>query len=252
MKYSLWLFLILCCLILAACEEPTAASESGAQSTSIATTAATEAETPEKPEEIIFQVSCICELTDPEGKTLHCGGPYDFHGTIDGTPDRVYGTNPSWFEFSVPYREYYRFEVTKKKYLLDCNLFHSSRISAEGPQEVIWKPSGWEVKSTGSDVNLLLNCGDQRGGGFLAVLDFHTDADADIVLTKDSISVSGASGEAAVHVFDIKTMKSSEDQVIPVRGGALKIDLSTVPAGTVKITADGESSDLALVWDESD
>ena len=252
MKYSLWLLLILCCLILAACEEPTAASESGAQSTSIATTAATETETPEKPEEIIFQVSCICELKDPEGKTLHCGGPYDFHGTIDATPDRVYGTNPSWFEFKVPYRDYYTFQAKLNKFLIDSYSCHLSRITARGPKEVIWKTDGWTVKSDGTDVTVKLNGSDAQGGGYLSTLSFHTDADADIVLTKDSISVSGASGEAAVHVFDIKTMNSSEDQVIPVRGGALKIDLSAVSAGTVKITADGENSDLALVWHESD
>ena len=234
------------CFVFSACRSTAEGTANNTKNTSVATTAATELEIPD---EISFEVSCLCDLTDPEGKTLHCGGPNDFYGTIDGTPDRMYGTNPAWFAFNVPYQEYYIFRAELNVFLIQSYSCHFSRITARGPKEVIWNPDGWKVNSDGTDVALHLYCGDD---GFLVDLTFHTDADADIVLTEDSISVSGASGEAAVQIFDIKTMKSSEDQVIPVRGGALKIDLSAVPAGTVKITADGESSDVPLVWSESD
>ena len=243
------LIAIAVCLVFSACRSTAEGTANNTKNTSVSTTAAAEVEIPD---EISFEVSCLCELTDPEGKTLHCGGPNDFFGTIDGTPGRVYDVNPAFFEFKVPYREYYAFQAKENAFLIRSCSCHFSRITARGPKEVIWNPDGWQVKSDGTDVTVLLNGSDAQGGGYLSTLSFHTDADADIVLTEDSISVSGASGEAAVHVFDIKTMKSSEDQVIPVRGGALKIDLSTVPAGTVKITADGESSDLALVWSENE
>ena len=53
----------------------------------------------------------LCDLTDAEGGTLHCGGPNDFGGTIAGTAKGMSGDDPAWFNFTVPYSASYTFET---------------------------------------------------------------------------------------------------------------------------------------------
>lgn len=64
---------------------------------------------PTIPDQVDFMVGFVCDLTDAEGKTPHCGSPEDFYGTIEGKAGLMTGENPAYFHFTVPYSEKYRF-----------------------------------------------------------------------------------------------------------------------------------------------
>ena len=144
---------LLACLLLAACQDFPKEADSSGEVTEVTTTAPVV----EEPEELYFEVNCDCELTDPDGNTLHCGGPNDFYGTIEGTPGRLVGEDIVFFQFSVPYRDSYTFQARADQIIIDSYGSNSSRLFCSGYQEVVWKESGWTIKGREMNVTLLIS-----------------------------------------------------------------------------------------------
>lgn len=240
--------LFMLCFLLAACQDSPKGADPSGEVSEVTTTAPVV----EEPEELYFEVNCDCELTDPDGNTLHCGGPNDFYGTIEGTPGRLVGEDIVFFQFSVPYRDSYTFQAKADQIIIDSYGSNSSRLFCSGYQEVVWKESGWTIKGREMNVTLLISDIDSRGDGFLTELTFHTAADTEINLTKKSISVTGLQGEPTVSVFDCTKMVDSATLTIPAQGDTLTLDLSELSNSSFAVIADGESTEMQVTWLESE
>ena len=241
---------LLACLLLAACQDfPKEADPSGEVS-EVTTTAPEVGE----PEELYFEVSCDCELTDPDGNTLHCGGPNDFYGTIEGTPGHMIGETPAFFQFTVPYRDNYEIHSQTDHNIIDAYAYgkNCSRIYCDGSREFVWKADGWIVKGAGAEVSMVVTDIDVKGNGYVTTFTFHTATDAEINLTQKGISVSGLQGASTVSVFDSTKMAHSETQTIPAQGDALTLDLSELSNSSFAVIADGESTEMQVTWLESE
>ena len=246
----LLLVCLLVCLLLTACQTENHSydgNEAGEH-----TSAVTDAPTNQIPSEINFEVNCVCELTDPDGKTLHSGGAFVFYGMIEGTPGHMIYGDPTMFEFTVPYRDSYTFQADAKEMIIDACVGHSSRLFCSGYNEIVWKADGWVVKGAGAEVSVHARDIDVRGNGYITTLTFHTGADAEIDLTKKSISVTGLQGEPTVSVFDCTKMVDSETLTIPAQGDALTLNLSELSNSSFAVTTDGESTEMQVTWPESE
>ena len=241
---------LLVCLLLTACQTENHSydgNEAGEHSSAV-----TEVPTDQIPAEINFEVNCVCDLTDPDGKTLHSGGAFDFYGTIEATPGHMIYGNPTLFEFTVPYRDTYTFQADAKEIIIDACVGHSSRLFCSGYNEIVWKADGWVVKGAGAEVSVHARDIDARGNGYITTFTFHTAADAEINLTQKGISVSGLQGESTVSVFDSTKMAHSETQTILAQGDALTLDLSELSNSSFAVTAGGESTEMQVTWLESE
>ncbi len=231
--------LFMLCFLLAACQDfPKGADPSGEVS-EVTTTAPVV----EEPEELYFEVNCDCELTDPDGNTLHCGGPNDFYGTIEGTPGRLVGEDIVFFQFSVPYRDSYTFQARADQIIIDSYGSNSSRLFCSGYQEVVWKESGWTIKGDGVD---------DHGEDFMVKIIFQTGTDAELLLTRNSFSVSNMIGDATFEICSCGEKGRGAEQTIPAQGDTLTLDLSELSNSSFAVIADGESTEMQVTWLESE
>jgi hypothetical protein len=137
-KLKLAILFVLLCLLLAACRSKKDVAWNDA---------------PSVPDDLVFQINGTCDLVDADGKTLHCGSPNDFYGTIEGKDG--YMTGNGAFEFTVPYSAYYRFKPESRvpSILAMRGLF--SELELKGPaEEIEWRLSGWSIKSDGTGATL--------------------------------------------------------------------------------------------------
>ena len=246
----LLLVCLLVCLLLTACQTENHSydgNEAGEH-----TSAVTDAPTNQIPSEINFEVNCVCELTDPDGKTLHSGGAFDFYGTIEATPGHMIYGDPTMFEFTVPYRDSYTFQAETNEIVIDTWEGNYSKISCSGYNEIVWRLDGWSVKGLDADVSVEAVGIDAKGNRFITTLSFHTLTDAEISLTQSGISVTGLQGESTVSIWDAQKLVDSETLTIPAQGDTLTLDLSELSNSSFAVTADGESTEMQVTWLESE
>jgi len=243
MKKRALLFVVSLCVLLAACQNRVGTS-------AVTTTAAPD----EIREDLCFQVSGSCDMTDPEGKNMHFVWPRDLSGTIEVESRGYIGFVPVCFEFLTPYQDFYTFQTDADWFIVDAKIpiadMHSKLTTEGAVRDIVWRQHGWTVRSAGpdgTDVTFYLNNDELLGEDYLTDLIFHTDGVADIVMTKENISVTGMAGAVTISLFDLKRMADSEVQLTP-QGGSLTLDLRSLKDGTITITSDGETSERSLEW----
>ena len=244
----LLLMVSMLCFLLSSCQ----ASNVGADSSGEVSEVTTTAPVVEEPEELYFEVNCDCELTDPDGNTLHCGGPNDFYGTIEGTPGRLVGEDVVFFQFSVPYRDSYTFQARADQIIIDSYGSNSSRLFCSGYQEVVWKESGWTIKGNDANVMMLMDGVDDHGEDFMVKIIFRTGTDAELLLTRNSFSVSNMIGDATFEICSCGEKGRGAEQTIPAQGDALTLDLSELSNSSFAVTTGGESTEMQVTWLESE
>ena len=232
MRKKVCLFLVLSlCLLLASCKS----SKDGQFQ-----------DEPPRPEKISFYVSCVCDLTDAEGRTLHCGSPKDFYGTIEGTNAEYSGTS---MRFQVPYSEFYRFTTKSKKPVISAFGGSFSELELDGAaEELEWRPTSWRIKSGGIGATLRFNVDSREK--YMAAIELRLDSEAEISMGLRHITLSGLKSEPKISVREYEKGMKTVERSIPIKDGATTVVFDKLENDQLEVIADGKTEQYALTWEK--
>ena len=233
MKNKLCLIVILTvCVLLTACRS----SRDGAWT-----------DAPSKPSQINFYVNSICDLTDAEGRTLHCGGPNDFYGTIEGKAGNMTGEDPAYFDFTVPYSDFYRIETQSASPSLYAMGGLYTRLSLDSPvSEIQWRLSGWSIKSDGTGATLNFHVDSRER--YVAEIELELDKEAELSMGLRHIVLSGLTAEPKLTVWDYENMVKSAQLTLPVQDGAATVVFDYLETDQIELIAGTKTERRTLKW----
>ncbi|MBQ6160343.1 MAG: hypothetical protein IJK24_05310 [Oscillospiraceae bacterium] len=197
------------------------------------------------PDEVVFNVGMLCDLTDADGGTLHCGGPNDFYGNIPGKAGRMHGEggDPAWFEFTVPYSASYTFSSTERP----CLRTWPASLYCEGEASLLWTLDKWTVLSQGAEVKFQLSGVSADTDANLAEIRFHTDGTAEIGIQDGALTVNGASGSFQVAFWNNEMGRSVEYEYT-AQGEQISVDFTGLTKGTAKVFDGKQTQELPVAW----
>ena len=231
-KLILAILFVLLCLLLAACRG----------TKDVAWTDA-----PSKPSQINFYVSSVCELTDAEGRTLHCGSPNDFYGTMEGKAGTMAGEDPAYFDFTVPYSDFYRIETQSASPSLYAMGGLYTKLSLNSPvSEIQWRLSGWSIRSDGTGATLSFHV--DSGERYVAKLEIELDEEAELSMGLRHIAMSGLTAEPKLTVWDFENMAKSAQLTLPVQDGAATVVFDHLETDQIELIAGTKTESRTLEW----
>lgn len=223
-------FLFILSLLLTACRGMNQAKDSGIE------------------EDLSFSVNAICDLTDSEGKTLHCGGINDFSGEIDGKAEGMSGDDPAWFNFKLPYSASYLFESDAKSLKIMCSSLRPSSVECDQAASVEWKPDGWTVRGEDTTVILRVFGTASETAQYIAELTFTADKEVNIRLTDGEIELEHCDGTGSLVFYDSEKMLKTEQIEFVPSDGTAAIIWDNASASSVELTDRNGKNEVELSW----
>lgn len=229
-KRKLAILLVMLCLLLAACRGTKDVAWDDA---------------PSVPDDLVFQINGTCDLVDADGKTLHCGSPNDFYGTIEGKDG--YMTGNGAFEFTVPYSAYYRFKPESRVPSIMAMRGLFSELELKGPaEEIEWRLSGWSIKSQGTGATLRFNVDSREQ--YLAVIELRLAKEAELSMGLRHIAMSGLTAEPKLTIWNYEKMAKSAQLTLPVQNGAATVVFDHLETDQIELIAGTKTERRTLEW----
>ena len=204
------------------------------------------------PKTIDFKVNMLCDLTDAEGGTLHCGGPNDFGGTIAGTAKGMSGDDPAWFNFTVPYSASYTFETEATDVRIKATSGNPSSLICSGNASITWELYKWIIRSERADVEFNAACRTDSELTCTGKVMLHTEGLAEIGMENGGIRITGASGQISVSFYNSEKMTRSKAVEIESKSEQVLVDCTDLEDNVIHITDGKETEDVMLSWEEWD